>query len=118
MAQPVFISRSMLFAVSLLLLHADVLAAPQLAESAGQRPAGDATAVFLREHCERCHAVSEPAGTFRLPAQTLSQSQQADFGLWLQVRNQLRHGTMPPVAEPQPEPQQRTSGRRNQSVAG
>jgi len=106
MYHPAIFSRCVLLTVWLL-LPAAVLATPQPAGSAGQRPVGDATATFLSEHCERCHAGAEPEGKFRLPAQSLSQSRHSDAALWLQVRNQLRHRTMPPVAEPQPEGLQR-----------
>lgn len=106
MYHPAIFSRFALLTVWLL-LPAAVLATPQAAGSAGQRPVGDATSIFLREHCERCHAGAEPEGNFRLPAQSLSQSRHSDAALWVQVRNQLRHRTMPPVAEPQPEQLQR-----------
>lgn len=106
MYHPAIFSRCVLLTVWLL-LPAAVLATPQAAGSAGQRPVGDATAIFLGEYCERCHAGAEPEGKFRLPAESLSQSRHSDAALWLQVRNQLRHRTMPPVAEPQPEGLQR-----------
>lgn len=89
-----------------LLLPGLVAAAPIPQSRPDGVPETAAVAPFLREHCERCHSGPAPEGQFTLP--TLTPSRQSDFSLWLKVRNQLRHGTMPPAAEPQPQTELRT----------
>jgi mono/diheme cytochrome c family protein len=57
---------------------------------------------FLQKHCLECHGPAKAKGKFRADQVDFSLSTQAAQQRWLQVREQVTSGAMPPEAKPRP----------------
>jgi hypothetical protein len=61
---------------------------------------------FFAKHCRECHRGSKPKGDFSLESLTPDFADEASRGRWTKILEQLRSGTMPPNAKPQPSTQE------------
>lgn len=76
-----------------------LLAVPGMAHSADF---DQQIAPFLRQHCVRCHGATKAEGDFRVDTLTPEFAERENARGWIEVRNRINLGEMPPEDEPQP----------------
>ena len=57
-------------------------------------------APVLAEHCHRCHGPAKQEGKLRLDSLSADFSQRPNAAAWIEVRNMINLGEMPPAGEP------------------
>lgn len=57
---------------------------------------------YLNAHCTPCHGPEKQKGKIRLDTLTADYSKPSNAALWLEVRDQINLGQMPPEDEPRP----------------
>ncbi len=72
-------------------------------------PFGQAISPVLRTHCLRCHGADKAQGEFRVDTLTADFGQRENATAWIEVRDRINRGEMPPADEPQPRTQQITA---------
>ncbi len=70
--------------------------------SADGKLSADPTQPFFAQHCQGCHAGSEPKGDFRLESLSQDFADKENRQKWLKVAERLTAGTMPPKGKPRP----------------
>lgn len=58
---------------------------------------------YLEEHCVRCHGEKKQRGDFRLDHLTADFDARENAAAWIEVRDRINLGEMPPEDEPQPD---------------
>ena len=88
--------------LTLMLILSQILFATSLPAQSpdAQRPAPTA---FFNQHCIRCHGPEKQEGELRLDTLTADFSDSRTSSTWIEVRDKLNLGEMPPADEPQPD---------------
>src|SRR5688572_9250729 len=60
----------------------------------------------LAKYCQECHGTMKPKGNFRLDRLSADFANTANRDRWLDVREQLKSGAMPPKEKPRPSPKE------------
>ncbi len=59
-------------------------------------------APLLKQHCERCHGAEKAEGKLRIDRLTADFSRRENAAAWIEVRNRINLGEMPPDGEQRP----------------
>ncbi len=59
-------------------------------------------APFLKTHCLRCHGPEKPQGGFRVDTLVADFAVRENASAWIEVRDRINRGEMPPEEEPRP----------------
>ncbi len=64
---------------------------------------------ILRQYCQRCHGPEKAQGDFRVDTLTTQFAERENAQAWIEVRDRLNRGEMPPEDQPQPDARQITN---------